>query len=102
VDPLTLALILGGGYLGATKVWPKVKEKIQQHQRAESVAAYQSLPLPVQLDANLSDLEKMEISNLLHNVSSPAILSAAATVYQAKNFPLASQVLAARAKALGG
>lgn len=101
MDPITLALVLGGGYLGVTKVWPKIKDKLQPHHPVNGALPVASM-LPMTLDPGLSELEKLEVGNLLQNVPNPALLSAAATVYQAKNFPIASQVLAARAKALSG
>ena len=103
MDPFTLALVLGGGYLGATKVWPKIRERLH-HAPVPHVNG--ALPvastLPMTLDAGLSDLEKLEIGNLLQNVPNATLLSQAAALYQAKNFPVAAQVLSARAKSLGG
>ena len=96
----SIAFVLGGGYLGVTKVWPKVRDKFQSAEKV--VAAPFRHALPLQLDPGLSELEKVEVGNLLTNVPNAVLLQAAAVAYQAKNFPIASQVLAARAKALGG
>ncbi len=102
MDPITLALLLGGGYLGYKKVYPWAKNQVATFQSRFQLHGHAPQALPMQLDPGLSQAQLGEVANLLTNVRTASLVRAAADLYKSQNFPLAASVLDSRARALGG
>lgn len=89
----TKHLLVAGGFaasaavvIGTILLWPK------------TASAKSNPPLPLDLDANLTDQQKADVGNLLNNVNDPAKLAEASWNYdKAFNAAIASDLLAKKA-----
>lgn len=101
MDPITLLLLGGGGYLGVKKVWPWLKTKSAEVQaRMQHGAPAVHAALPMQLDPGMTANQTAEVANLLTTVRNADLIASAAALYRTMNFPLTASVLEARAQSL--
>src|SRR5581483_6060069 len=92
MDPITLALLLGGGYLGYKKVYPWAKNQVATFQSRFQLHGHAPQALPMQLDPGLSQAQLGEVANLLTNVRTASLVRAAADERRRERCSSRSQV----------